>query len=310
MSRQRIMGDVRAAAARLKESLRQRGVEINNPDYEENFEELIRRLRGEQVAGAAPGRPAPTDPFGDSLRGLKDGLESPEAIFFIRTILGFLFVLSSVEDVPMVGNLLSVGLDLVTAAGKALMKIVVKAVPVLIGLIPLPYTSLIGLVFVAMIGMFVWPLLAAISFSRQDFTGAVDSMVRAIPPPLGEIIAETFLTANTTAGRVLPSMGKFVGELVGNIDAILGVFKSVDAEVSRRIKTGLEMVQTSFPKALPVTLSPASSAPPPAVVPPPPPATPETRGGRKPLSTKPHKGRKWTRAERLLYERFSGAGLR
>ena len=329
------MGDTAAAAARLKERLRQEGVEITNPDFEANFDDMIRRFRGEQVAGAPPRRPVATDPFGDSLRDLKDGLDSPEAIFTLRTVSGFLFFLSTLEDVPKVGALLSVGLDLMTAAGQVLMKFVTKTFPVLFGFIPLPLMGLVGLIFVAVIGMFVWPLLAAISFSRQDFTGAMDSILRAIPPPMGEAVADAFLTVNRTAGRVLPTMGKFLQELVGNIDTILSLFKNVDAEASRRVKAGLEVLQSSFPKPLPVTIEPSSSAPPPAVVPsppaappaasPPPTATPPPAAvappplpsrsaavgaGRKPLSTKPRKGPKWTKAERVLYERFSGAGLR
>ena len=301
------MGDVRAAADRWLDLLHAKGVPVDTDRFRANFADFIQRLRGRPTMGgflqrAGAGKPAATDPFGDGLRSLKDGLESPEAVFVIQTILGFLFVLSTVEDIPMVGNLLSVSLDVATSGGRILMKSLQKVVPVLVGLIPLPYTSLLGLVLVAMLGLFVWPLLAMISFSRQDFTGAMDSLLRVIPPPMGETVAEAFLTVNTTAGRVGASANKFTGELVGGVDAIASLFKTLDTAVSDRAKAGLQVLRESLPPAPPAVL-PAVVQPPPAVVQPPAP-----RGGQKPLSTKPRKGRKWR--EQSLYERFSGAGLR
>jgi hypothetical protein len=318
------MGDVRAAADRWVGMLHEKGVPLTNEaTFRANFTDFIGRLRGRptmggflQRAGAPVKTVATGDPFGDLFRGLKDGLESPEAVFILQTILGFLFALSTVEDIPMVGSLLSVSLDVVTSAGRMLMKALQKGIPTLLGLIPLPYMSLLGLIFVSLIGMIVWPLLAMVSFSRQDFTAAMDSLLRVIPPPIGETLAEVFLTANGTAAKVGHSVDKFMGQLIGGVDAIVALLGTVETKATEAATKGLAVFQKAIPTvpgsfqlptaAPPVTEPPAAEPPPPT--PAPLPVAEPPRGGQKPLSTKPQKGRKWR--EQRLYERFSGAGLR
>jgi hypothetical protein len=79
---------------------------------------------------------------------------------------------------------LSAVLDVTLAGGRILIKTVQKALPVLFGIIPLPFMSLVGISLAAVFGMLLWPVVAIISFSRQEFTTAIEAFIRIIPPPL------------------------------------------------------------------------------------------------------------------------------
>jgi hypothetical protein len=83
----------------------------------------------------------------------------------------------------------------------------------MIGLIPLPYMSLVGIMLAAVFGMLVWPVIAIVSFSRQDFTAAIESFIRVIPPPIGDTIADLFLEGNRAIARLNEKRKKLAADI-------------------------------------------------------------------------------------------------
>jgi hypothetical protein len=143
----------------------------------------------------------PGDFLGNGARWWVKVAASPYLGTLVKLTFFFMFFLSFLESTPLVGSALSVAMDATLAGGRVLVKVLQKGVPAMIGLIPLPYTQLVGVILVSVVGMFVWTILAIISFQRQDFTSAIDSMLRILPPPLGDSLGDAFLELNRTADQ-------------------------------------------------------------------------------------------------------------
>jgi hypothetical protein len=100
---------------------------------------------------------------------------------------------------------------------------------------------LIGLILAAIYGAFVWPMIAMVAFSRKDFTSAIESFIRAIPPPFGDTIADSFLEANRMIARMNANRVKLVNDITG---ALLMIADLIDA-ASARINSGIERVNSN-----------------------------------------------------------------
>lgn len=180
-----------------------------------DFEEKIREYKKQK--GGADG----DDWLGPKLNGVIDGLTSPAARGILQSLFLVVFFVKYLESIPVFGSIISATLDVVIMGSKMLVKNVQKALPPLVGLLPLPYASMFGLTMASVFGLLVWPILALVSFSRADFTAAIDSYVRIIPPPIGDAIADTFLEANRTVSR-LDEKRKKVGEDIANAFNLIG----------------------------------------------------------------------------------------
>ena len=143
----------------------------------------------------------PGDFLGNGARWWVKAASSPYLGTLVKLTFFFMFFISFLESTPLVGSVMSVALDAVLTGGRILVKVLQKGVPMAIGLIPLPYTQLVGVILVSIVGMFVWTILAVISFGRQDFTSAIDSMLRILPMPIGDSLGDAFLDLNRTVDR-------------------------------------------------------------------------------------------------------------
>jgi hypothetical protein len=185
----------------------------------------------------------------------------------------FMFFISYLESTPLIGSVLSVALDATLAGGRILVKIIQKGLPAMLGLIPLPYMQLGGVVLVSVIGMFVWTILAVISFSRQDFTSAIDSMLRIIPMPIGDSLADSFLDMNRTVDQFNEKRIKLTDDVWNGLllvqqffTQIAEYFQTTSTEAYKRVKSGsdtlldavrgirgAEAAATAVPTATPAT---------------------------------------------------------
>ena len=181
------------------------------------------------------------DWMGPNIINFMDVITSPAARGMLKGLFMVIFFVSYLESIPMFGNILSSALDIMLSANKIITKAIQKNMPPLIGLIPIPYASLIGLILAAMYGAFVWPMIAMVAFSRQDFTSAIESFIRAIPPPLGDTIADSFLEANRMIARMNAKRVKLVNDITG---ALLMIADLIDA-ASARINSGIERVNSN-----------------------------------------------------------------
>jgi len=144
----------------------------------------------------------PGDFLGNGARWWVKAAASPYLGVLVKLTFVFLFFISFLESTPLVGSVLSVALDATLAGGRVLVKVLQKGIPAALGLLPVPYAQLVGVILVSVVGMFVWTILAIISFQRQDFSSAIDSMLRVLPPPLGDSLGDGFLELNRTWDRM------------------------------------------------------------------------------------------------------------
>jgi hypothetical protein len=156
--------------------------------------------------GADPEPPPLTsdseDYLGPRLRWFLEAMTSPYARTLMEGVFMVVFFISYLEKMPVFGSVLAASLDVILAGGKMLTKSVQSILPAMIGVIPLPYSSMAGIAMAALFGFIVWPIIALVSLSRKDFVAAVESFIRIIPPPIGDMIANTFLEGNRAVAKI------------------------------------------------------------------------------------------------------------
>jgi hypothetical protein len=230
----------------------------------------------------------PGDFLGNAARWWVKAASSPYLGALVKMTFFIMFFLSYLESTPIVGSVVSVALDATLAGGKALIKTLQKAIPSMLGLIPLPYAQLSGVAVVSVVGLFLWSILAMISFGRQDFTSAIDSMLRIIPIPIGDALADGFLELNHMVDRVSLKKDKLVDDVWSGLltiqnltdqvsgvapEALERVKAGTDAmlnavqEVREEIPTAVPVAPEEIPTAIPVAPEPAPEALPPTAVP-------------------------------------------
>ena len=151
---------------------------------------------------APPIIPDTEDYLGPRLRWFLSAMTSPYARTMLQGIFMVVFFVSYLEKIPVFGSILSASLDVILAGGKIMVKSVQSLLPAAIGVIPLPYASMVGIAMASLFGLIVWPIFAIISLSRQDFVAAIESYIRIIPPPIGDTIANTFLEGNRAVAKI------------------------------------------------------------------------------------------------------------
>ena len=243
----------------------------------------------------------PGDYLGTEARWFIKAAGSPYLQALVRISFAVIFFLSYVEAIPIAGSLISASLDIALSGGRVLIKQLQGLVPTLVGLIPLPYMNLVGIGLVSIIGMILWPLLAMVSFSRQDFASAIESMIRVIPAPIGTALADTFLDANRTISKLDTKRRKVLEDLMGGLEAIKAYGPPAAETTKKGVQTFIRAVRevqeevptaTAVPEPVPVTApiaepvpvaepvaepapvaepepAPAAAPPPPAAAPPP-----------------------------------------
>jgi hypothetical protein len=254
-----------------------------DPDFEEELKKFKK-----QKGGAIPieVKPSDGDFLGPQLRWFVEVIGSPYAQSAIRVLFMVLFFMSYLESIPAFGSILSAGLDITIAGTKMLVKSVQKALPVMFGLLPLPLSSLLGMSLAALFGMIIWPLVAIVSFSRQDFTAAIESFIRVIPPPMGDTIADVFLEANRAISRLDEKRRKLVQDISSGLEKVIELSQGTGQKLKEGAKTLItetkRVVQEPLPKVnLPNVNLPKVNLP------------SMTRGGRQRLSKKKTRRNKW-----------------
>lgn len=241
-----------------------------------------------------PKRNLPGDFLGQEARWFVDVLGTPYAQVFVRILFTFLFFLSYVESIPMIGAIISAALDVMLAGGRILIKTVQKLMPLSFGLAPLPYASMVGVAAAALFGMIVWPLLAIVSFSRQDFTSAIESFVRAIPPPMGDSLADAFLDANRTAYKLNERRKEVIEQIKDGLQAMQDVASQAGVKLQEGTKLLTDQLDT-IRQGVPTPTLPTTPAPAPA----PEASTPPPTGARRQrFSRKQRRHSKWKTTRR------------
>jgi hypothetical protein len=232
------------------------------PDYKKKLE-AFKAHKGGADPVAPPLKRDPEDWLGPRMRWFLVAVTSPYGRTILEGLFMVIFFLSYLEAIPVFGSILSAALDLVLAGGKILIKTVQNALPPAIGMIPLPYTSLAGIVIAAVFGMIVWPIIAIISFSRQDFVSAIESYIRVIPPPIGDILANNFLEVNRTVARLDEKRIKVGNDISRALTQLSVMFESVSSQMQQGFAKLSENVKAVANK-MPIPTTPAMPTMPPA----------------------------------------------
>ena len=221
-----------------------------------------------------------TDFLGPQLRWFLNVVTSPYARGMLEVVFMIVFFISYLERTPVLGGILGAGLDILLAASKALIKSVQKMIPPTLGLLPIPYASLVGMVMASIFGMIVWPIIAIICFSRQDFAAAIEAYLRIIPAPVGDLLADNFFEVNRMAGRMNQKRMKITEDITTAFTAIRDSVVSLSSEAKQGFNTLIDetkkaakSVSAPVPAQLPIKVPatipgmPAPVAPTPAPVP-------------------------------------------
>lgn len=207
-----------------------------------NYKQKLEKFKQHHRGGAEPAPVAPPvvpdseDYLGPRLRWFLTAVTSPYARTLLEGIFMVVFFVSYLEKIPVFGSILSASLDVILAGGKIMVKSVQSLLPAAIGVIPIPYASMAGIAMAALFGFIVWPIFAIISLSRQDFVAAIESYTRMIPPPVGDMLANTFLEGNRAVAKIDEKRVK----LGNDIATALGQLSTITNSVSSSMKEGFD----------------------------------------------------------------------
>ena len=229
--------------------------------YKQKLEKFKKHRGGAEPPPVAPPiTPDSEDYLGPRLRWFLTAVTSPYARTMLQGIFMVVFFVSYLEKIPVFGSILSASLDVILAGGKIMVKSVQSLLPAAIGIIPLPYASMVGIAMASLFGLIVWPIFAIISLSRQDFVAAIESYIRIIPPPIGDTIANTFLEGNRAVAKIDEKRIK----LGNDISAGLSQISELATSASTTMKEGFttlakqtrEAASTSIPTPPPMPTIP------------------------------------------------------
>jgi hypothetical protein len=182
------------------------------------------------------------DWMGPRIRWFLGAVTSPYARVMLRSLFMVIFFVSYLEAIPVFGNILSVGLDVMVTGGKIITKSIQKQIPFVMGLIPLPYAGLVGLMMAAIYGAMVWPIIAMVSFSRQEFTVAMESFLRVVPPPAGDMIADLFLESNRFVAKMELKRQKLADSIITAIGTVANLIEDVSSHMSNGVSKATSQV--------------------------------------------------------------------
>lgn len=273
----------------LRDTLERHNVPIPN-DFDErldivvsglkrksDFKKKLEKFKKHRPTSGGAEEPAPVAPpikrdsedwLGPHLRWFLKAITSPYARTMLEGIFIVVFFLSYIERTPVIGSILSASLDLLLAGGKIATKSIQSVIPALIGLAPIPYASTAGIAMAASFGFIVWPVLAIVSLSRQDFTSAVESFIRIIPPPIGDVIANTFLEGNRTIARLDEKRIKLANDISSAMTTISDTATNLSTQAKEGLKSLGEQVKEASQTASSTVASVKGSIP---TIPTPPP---------------------------------------
>lgn len=256
------------------------------PDFHDKLRKFKQTRGGaEPEAVAPPIVPDSEDYLGPRLRWFLKAVTSPYARTILEGIFMVVFFLSYLERVPIFGSILSASLDVILAGGKIMVKSVQSILPAAIGVIPLPYMSMVGIAMAALFGFTVWPIFAIVSLSRQDFVAAMESYIRMIPPPIGDMLANTFLEGNRAVAKIDEKRIKLGNDISNGLNQISELATTVSSTMKEGFASLAEQTRAAasampaMPKMPAMPTAPAMPAMPKMPTAPAMPVAPVSTGG-------------------------------
>jgi hypothetical protein len=152
---------------------------------------------------------------------------------WFRFIIPFLFILDTLENTPLFGDILGAALDVTAATLPVIASTIQTMTPGIVGLIPIPLAGTVGIILGWMFSLwFLW-LAAVIGFSRKEFAAALEATAGMVPV-LGPALSRGVKAVETVgtkfynrADRISESISKVFGSLKGAIDNVKNKVASV-----------------------------------------------------------------------------------
>jgi len=219
-------------------------------NYKQKLEKFKRHHGGAEPDPVAPPVvPDSEDYLGPRLRWFLTAVTSPYARTLLEGIFMVVFFVSYLEKIPVFGSILSASLDVILAGGKIMVKSVQSLLPAAIGVIPLPYTSMAGIAIAALFGFIVWPIFAIVSLSRKDFVAAIESFTRMIPPPLGDMIANTFLEGNRAVAKIDEKRIRLGNDVANGLTQLSTITNTLSSSMKEGFETLAKQTQEAASNA-------------------------------------------------------------
>lgn len=197
----------------------------------------------------------------------------------IRTVLPFVFILNTLENSPLFGDIIGASLDITAATLPVIAGNIQTITPAIVGLLPLPEAGPIGILIGWLFSLwFLW-LAAVIAMSRKDFAGALEATAGMVPV-LGPALMRTVKSVETVstkfynrADRISESISRAFGSVKGALQDVSSKLKSAPGldTFAGPNPPGIKLpsiadIKSSVTSAMPPALTPAP-APAPAPVP-------------------------------------------
>lgn len=232
-----------------------------NPEYESGLQSFKAQSGGGLDSSVQLPDMNSEDWLGPQIVNFLDVITSPAARGILKMFFVVIFFMKYLESIPVFGSILSAALDIMTAGSRITIKTIQKNIPPVLGLLPIPYASLAGMIMSAMLGAILWPIVAAVSLSRQDFAVAIESYLRVIPPPLGDTIADMFMDANRTIAKLDSKRQKVVNDIVNAITVVTDAIDDVSRTVARATAPMVESDPVAEPEPVSAPMVEPASAP-------------------------------------------------
>jgi hypothetical protein len=177
----------------------------------------------DSAAGITP--PSPPNP------AIQGGIKSAQMV--VRMIIPFIFILDTLENTPLFGDLIGAALDVTAAVLPVMASTIQTMTPSIVGLIPIPLAGTVGILLGWLFSLFFLWLAMVIGISRKEFAAALEAtagMVPVIGPALsrGVKAVETVGTKfYNRADKISASISKAFGSLQGAIAKVKSTASSL-----------------------------------------------------------------------------------
>lgn len=150
----------------------------------------------------------------------------------IRIVLPFVFILNSLEQSPLFGELLGAALDVTAAFLPVAANSIQATTPALVGLVPIPFAGTVGIALGWMFSFFFLWLAMVIGVSRKDFSSALEATAGMIP-----VIGATAMKGVASFDRVSTKLANRAERIQQSISEVYGNLQNTVQNVVKQVQT-------------------------------------------------------------------------
>jgi hypothetical protein len=270
----------------------------------------------DMAAGLTP--PSPPNP------AIESGLKMIQMA--VRMVIPFIFILDTLENTPLFGDLIGAALDVTAAVLPVIASTIQTTTPGLVGLIPIPLAGTVGILLGWLFSLcFLW-LAMVIGISRKEFAAALEATA-GMAPVIGPALSRGVKAAETVgtkfynrSDKIMASISKAFGSLQGAVEKVKSTVNSLPSAdkivgTNPPLLPSLSEIKKSALSAVPAMPVPAGEdptpPPPTASAPPPPPPAPKVSAPPPPKASAPpplppprKKGGRFTRRRRSINKQW------